>query len=254
VQVQPSPPPQQQQQSAAPVVPPGSEPIAAFPRRQAADPSDPPPRPVAPALGDRPTLLPGRFLPLRPARILLGLGSGVAHLDPQIAAANQIGDSGITFNGTFGLTLFDIVMVSATFSFPFVSDKAPFSQDVVLQNGGGDSHSADSSLNVATGSLAFGLRTPFWAIAPTDHGWATGAVFAQYGTTGIGGGRSISNCVDCRDEHLELPGGTFWQVGVDLSLPGAKPDRYYGLTVTYQSYMAGAGLSDEIRVGFSCWL
>jgi hypothetical protein len=244
---------QPQTQSAAPVLPPGSEPIAAFSRRQAADPSEPPAA-VAPAVVDRTALLPGRFLPIRQARALFGLGTGLAHLDPQTAASNQIGDSGITLNGTFGLTVFDIVMLSATFSVPFVSDKAPFSQDVVLQNGGGDSHSADSNLHVVTGSVAIGLRTPFWAIAPTDHGWATGAVFAQYGIAGIDGGRSISDCVDCRDDHLQFPGGTFWRVGVDLSLPGAKPDRYYGLTVTYESYMAGAGLTDEVRVGFSYWL
>jgi hypothetical protein len=239
--------------SVAPVRPPGSEPIATFSRRLPA-PSDDPPAVVPPMVDGRPALLPGRFLPLRPARVLFGLGTGIAHLDPQVAASNQIGDSGITFNGTFGLTFFDIVMASATFSFPLVSDKAPFSQDVVLQNGGGDEHSADSSLNVSVGSLAIGLRTPFWALGPTDNGWATAALFAQYGTTGIGGGRSISNCSDCRDDHLQIPNGTFWRVGVDLNLPGVKPDRYYGLTVTYDSYQAGAGLADEVRVGFSYWL
>lgn len=242
-----------QPQSAAPVLAPGSEPIAAFPRRQAADPSEPPAA-VAPAAIARPALLPGRFLPLRPARVLLGLGTGLAHLDPQTAASNQIGDSGITLNGTFGLTLFDIVMLSATFSAPFVSDKAPFSQDVVLQNGGGDAHSADSSLHVVTGSLAIGLRTPFWAIAPTDRGWATGALFAQYGTAGIGGGRSISDCVDCRDDHLQISGGTFWRVGLDLTLPAHKPLLSWGLTAAYERYNAGAGLADEVRVGVSWWL
>jgi len=193
-------------------------------------------------------------LPLRPARILLGLGTGLAHLDQQTAASNQIGDSGITLNGTFGLTLFDIVMLSATFSFPFVSDKAPFSQDVVLQNGGGDGHSASSSLNVESGSIAIGLRTPFWALGATERGWAAAALFAQYGGSGVNGGRSIENCVDCRSDHIEIAGGTFWRVGIDLSVPGNKPTTSYGLTVTYERYGAGAGLNDEVRVGFSGWL
>jgi hypothetical protein len=223
-------------------------PIAAVPRSPAARPSEP-------AAGtNQPALLPGGFLPLRPARLAFSLGSGMAWLDKQTAAANQIGDSGVTFNGALGLTLYDIVMVSATFSFPLLSDNASFSQDVVPETGGGDPQSAHSSLNVGTYSIAIGLRTPFWAIGAMEHGWATGALFAQVGTAGVGASRTIENCSDCRDDHIEIPGGTFWRVGLDLLLPSRKPTVFYGLTVSYERYAAGAGLSDEVRIGLSYFM
>jgi hypothetical protein len=60
--------------------------------------------------------------------------------------------------------------------------------------------------------------------------------------------------VDCRSDELNMPGGTFWQVGVDLLVPSSTPAGSYGVTVSYQRYGAGSGFSDEVRIGFSCWL
>jgi hypothetical protein len=202
----------------------------------------------------RPALIAGGFLPLRPARLLLGLGSGMAWLSKQSAAEHQIDDAGITVNGTLGLTIYDVFMVSGAFAAAFPSDQGSFSEDVVPQMGGGDPRSASSSLAVASYSIAVGLRTPFWALGPTENGWVAGAVFAEYGSSGIHGTRSISNCVDCRTDELDMPGGTFWHVGFDLLVPSRKPTISYGVTVSYQRYGAGAGFTDEIRVGFSCWL
>jgi len=75
----------------------------------------------------------------------------------------------------------------------------------------------------------------------------------------IGGSRSISDCVDCRSEHLDFPGGTFWRVGLDLAAPSSSPkpvegDMYgYGFTAAYQRYQEGAGLTHEIQVGLTIW-
>ena len=219
-----------------------------MPLSPAAPPSEPAPR------IDPPALLPGGFLPLRPARFVLGVGSGMEWIDKQAAAANQIGDSGLTFNGAVGLTLYDIVTASATFSLAFPSDNGSFSEQVVPEMGGGDPQSADSNLTVASYSIAIGLRTPFWSLGRVENGWAAGSLFAQYGSAGIGGTCSISDCTDCRKDDLHIPGGTFWRVGFDLLLPTRKPTASWGLTVSYESYAAGAGLSDEVRVGFSYWL
>jgi hypothetical protein len=41
---------------------------------------------------------------------------------------------------------------------------------------------------------------------------------------------------------------------VDLLVPSHKPGAAYGVTVSYQRYGAGSGLTDEVRIGFSCWL
>jgi len=243
--------PEQAQDPGPAVRPPSASPLVA------------PPRPVlrrgrgresAPAPAIRPALIAGGFLPLRPARFLLGMGSGVAWLDRQSAAEHQFDDSGVTFNGTLGLTIYDIFMISGSLAAVFPSDHASFSEEVVLQMGGGDPHTADSSLSVTSYSIAAGLRTPFWAIGPTDSGWIAAALFAQYGSAQIGAHRSISNCVDCREDSLHMPGGTFWNIGVDLLIPSHRPTVSYGLTASYQRYGAGAGFTDEVRVGFSCWL
>jgi hypothetical protein len=243
-------------QAPAPVLQPGAAPIAAFPRQSGAAPIAAFPRTSAsepaPAV-DRPALLPGRFLPLRPARLLLGIGSGMQWLDSPTAAANKIGDSGVTFNGTLGFTLYDIVMVSTTGSFVHLTDGAAFSEDVVNEMGGGDPHSAGSGLVVGSYSIAVGLRTPFWAIGAVENGWAAGSLFVQYGAAGVSGARAISDCVDCRVDEITLSGGAFWRLGVDLFLPLRKPPAGYGLTVSYDHYDPGAGLRDELRIGFSYW-
>jgi len=235
-------------QGPAPVPRPGRPPIVAFPGSP-----DAPPGQRAAAV-DRPALLPGGFLPLRPARFVLGMGSGMEWLDKRAAATNQIGDSGITLNGTLGLILYDIVTASATFSVAFPSDNNSFTQEVVPEMGGGDPQSADSTLTVASYSIAIGLRTPFWALGRVENGWVAGSLFAQYGSAGVGGTRTISNCTDCRKDDIHIPGGTFWRVGFDLILPTRKPTASYGLTASYERYAAGAGLSDELRMGFSYWL
>ena len=229
---------------------------------------EPPPRRVArmaviPPLASReaePAEVPPRsaliahgFLPPRPARFLLGMGTGLQWLDKASASMNQIDDSGITLNGTVGLVIYDVVMISAMAGVAFPSDHGGFSQEVELENGGGDAHTADSSLTVASYSIAAGLRTPFWALGQVENGWVAGALFAQYGSSGVGGSRSIENCVDCRKDDIELPGGTFWLVGFDLLIPSRKPSTSYGLTLAYQHYVSGAGLSDEVRVGCSFW-
>jgi len=219
---------------------------AAASQRTPASASDP--APIA-----RPPLVAGRFVPLHPTGFLLNVGAGEASLDRQTAAQHRIGDSGPTFNGALAFTIWDVVMLSTAFSLAFPSDDGSFTQVVVPEKGPGDPHAAESSLTVHSVSVAAGLRTPYLALGATNNGWVATALFAEYGTANIGGGRSISNCVDCRSDDLEMPGGTFWRAGVDLVVPGRSPTFSWGLTVSYVSYAAGAGFNDEVRLGFSCW-
>lgn len=215
----------------------------------------PPPsvRPGEPA-SDRPALIAGGVLPLRPARFLIGLGSGLARISKESSAQHHIGDQSATFNGTLGFTIYDMFMASAAFSLAFPSDRASFSEEVVPAVGGGDPHSADSRLSVVSYSMAVGVRTPFWALGPTNRGWVAAALFAEYGTAGMHGGRSIPNCGDCRSDDLDLSGGTFWQAGIDLVAPTRRPTVYWGLTLAYQRYAASAAFADEVRVGLGLWL
>jgi hypothetical protein len=210
--------------------------------------------PAASPPADRSALLAGRFLPLRPVRLLFNLGIGGVSLDKQAAAAGQIDDSAVTVNGSLGLTLYDVFMISGAFAAGGPSDHAPFTQTIVPEMGGGDPQSADSSVSVVSYSIAAGLRTPFWALGSVDSGWVGGALFAEYGRAGISGNRSISDCVDCRNDQLNMSGGTFWHVGIDLLVPTRRSTVSYGVTALYQRYAAGAAFTSEFRVALSCWL
>jgi hypothetical protein len=199
----------------------------------------------------RAPLVAGGFLPLQLARFVLGFGSGAAWLREQSAEQHRIGSAGGTVNATLGIAIYDIFTVSTSGAFIITSDDASFSQQVMPELGG-DSFSADSSLSIGRYSLAVGLRTPFWALFPTNKSWVAGALFADYGTAGIYGSRSISDCIDCRSERLDLPGGTFWRVGLDLAVPSVTHRFTYGFTTAYQRYQ-GAGLTQELQIGMSVW-
>ena len=198
-------------------------------------------------------LLRGGFVPLRPVRYLLSVGSGRVSLNERATSEHALKGSGFTIHGTLGLSIYDIFMVSGTLGAAFPHDDGAFTQIVVPEEGPGDPRAADSALALTTYTVAAGLRTPFWALATRARSWVTAALFTQVGAAGIHGKRSIANCVDCRDDELELPGGTFWRVGADISSLAFKAGNAYGLTVAYQRY-ASAGFADEIQIGFSCWL
>jgi hypothetical protein len=215
----------------------------------AAPASDARPTPVS----DRLALIAGGFLPLRPVRGMFGLGSGVASFDKAAAARQGFGDSGATLNGVFGVTVWDIFMASSSFSVAFPSDNDSFSQQV-MPVAGGPTSTAGSSLSVVSYSIAVGLRTPFKALAPTQRSWVAGSLFAEYGSAGGTGNRSISNCEDCRSADVAVSGGAFWQAGADLLIPTRSPKVFWGLEVSYLSYAAGTTFSDELRVGLTCWL
>jgi hypothetical protein len=202
---------------------------------------------------DRAALLAGLFVPLRPARFMFGLGGGFARVSEQSATQAGIGDSGATMSATLGFTIYDLFMVSSAFSVAFPSDYRSFSQDVMPQFGG-DTHSADSSLSVATYSVAAGLRTPFLALGSTPKGWVAAALFGEYGIAGFSASRSIGDCGDCREDDLHMTGGSFWHAGLDLLVPSRSSKVAWGLTAAYRRYVVGAAFTDEIYVDVGMWL
>jgi hypothetical protein len=191
----------------------------------------------------------GRFMPLRPARFALGMGSGGAWLREQSADQNGLGSFGPILNFSARLIIKDLFTMSVAGGIVFPSDSGSFNEVVVPEQGGNPT-TAESSLSVTRGSVAVGVRTPFLAMGPTDTGWMAAALYADYGWAAVSGSRSISNCVDCRTDDLALPGGTFWRVGIDLV---HSPRRSYGLTVAYQRYREGAGLAQELYIGVDMW-
>jgi len=197
---------------------------------------------------------PGRLLPLDPVRVSLGMMSGAAWLNREVASQRQIGAAGGTFYVTGGLTFIDLITVSGSAGAAFPGDHAPFRQTVVPVLGG-DPMSATSSVQVTNYALSVGLRTPLLALKATEAGgaWVI-AAFTDYGRSRIAGERGIDNCVDCHTETLVLPGGTFWRVGMDVgavAFGGFDPGVV--LTVSYQRYAPGTALAEELRVGFTFW-
>jgi hypothetical protein len=246
---------------------PTSEPTDLAPAQSPAPDREPPPRRASgmtalrprlqvsePVAAVPPPLTTARFVPPLPARLLMGMGTGRAQLNERSAAAHRIGDAGATLNGTLGVLIWDVFTIASAFSFVFPGDDAAFSQQVVPEIGGGDPRTANSSLTIVSYSLAAGPRTPFWALGLSDNGWVATALFAEYGIAGASGTRSITDCVDCREDDLEMPGGTFWRVGVDLLVPSRRPTFSYGLTISYQRYAADAGFGNEIRIALSGWV
>jgi hypothetical protein len=189
----------------------------------------------------------GRLLPLHPVRIMLGLGTGTVSLAEQSAVHNHITDSGPLLNFSAALTIYDVFSISFAGGGAFPSDNASFSEQVVPEQGGGAPTTADSSLSVSRLSIAVGLRTPFLALIPTEHGWFAGALYADYGAAVIGGSRSISNCVDCRSEDLDFPGDTFWRVGLDLAAPSFSPQGRPGRHVWLRRHRCLPALPDRRR-------
>ena len=210
--------------------------------------------PDAPAPPPPPPVAPWTFLPLQPARLALGFGTGSAGIQGASATQHHFGNSGITFRASIGLTLFDVVSMSASAGAVFPSDNASFSEDVMPLSGGGDVSSASSHLEIHVLSAAIGLRTPYLALVPTETGAVAGGAFVDYGSSSIHGVRTISNCSDCRSDSLDMPSGTFWRAGVDVLIPSHKRWAAYTISLAYQAYQAGAGLTDEVRLDVTALL
>jgi hypothetical protein len=204
----------------------------------------------------RPIEATGSFLAWRPARFSLSIGTGRASLQEAAARRHHIGDSGPTFNLGAGLLIADMVSFSVTGGAAFPSDDASFRQPVVPVEGGGEPQMVGSGLEVQSYSISAGVRTPFLVLGARSSSGSSGvagAVFADYGYSNLVGHRSISNCIDCRNDELELTGGSFWRFGLDLALTSTSTYRLGGLSTSYQRYLSG-DMINEVRIAFTYWM
>ena len=224
---------------------------ASAPVRTSSAVGDVPRRP--PPTASEPAPVAGTFLPLHPIRLAFGIASGFEAMQAELADQHHIASSGVIFNATFGLTIFDVLWVSTSAGFAVPSDHASFSEDVVPL-GGGDVSSADSQLELHILSATIGLRTPFLVLAPATRGALAIAGFVGYGSSSISGSRTIANCSDCRTDHFDLKNGTFWRAGIDLSPPARSSKAAYAITAAYQRYEAGAGITGEFHLGLTLLL
>lgn len=198
----------------------------------------------------------GSLLPRPPGRFALSMGTGIASLQEAAAERHRIGDAGLTLNVGGSFIIADVFALSATGGVAFPSDHGSFQQDVVPVEGGGDPESAESELSLYFASVSLGLRTPFLVLGARSVGGSrglAGALFADYGYAEVTGGRSISNCIDCRSDDLELAGGSFWRAGFDLAWTSTRSARLPGLSASYQRFLSG-DMIDEVRIAFTYWM
>ena len=211
-------------------------------------------RPSTPAADPGRPLAAGHFMPLVPFRLLIGIGSGAAWLNRAVAGQYHIGSAGVTFNVTVGFSFFDLVAISGSGGALFPADHASFNQDVVPLFGGGDPTNARSSLEVQSYSVAVGLRTPFFALNPSRTGALAAALSLDRVWATIHGIRAIDNCGDCRSERLPFTDTAFWRVGAEVGPVSSSPSLGLLFGVAYQRSSVSDGISQELRIGFTCWL
>lgn len=197
----------------------------------------------------------GRFSPLDPFHAGFGLGSGVGWVSDKTARENLVGTSGPTLHLDVDADIFDLVTLAGSVGTIFLRDDARFRQMVIDSQG--QVSDADSSLNLTLASLSGGLRTPDLCLVANQRrkgGWLAMYGFGRVGHAWIGGGRSISRCIDCRQEKLATPGGEFIEPGLSIGLK-ANDGVGASLVSSYRGYFGGSAAAGEWRIGltFSNW-
>jgi hypothetical protein len=170
--------------------------LAAFcsPIVVAAVPDDPAPQ--APA---RPAGASATGIPLRTFFADFAFASAGVELAQAQATGIGTRGYGILFGG--GVWVKDVVVGGVAASFHFISDKAPFGQSTT----GGYKTSTTGIYDVA---VYGGARIPSFKVG-TNAWRLTAGVNA--GLSFFNGRRSISNCVDCDEETLDINGGPYFE-------------------------------------------
>jgi hypothetical protein len=204
------------------------------------------------ARAEAPAPTPHTFAPLDAFHSQLGIDVGYGWLRDDQAETAQIGTNGVAFGISLGAELFDVVTTSGYFGTVFVADESPFSQGVVNQ--AGDASTAESSLNLYIFGLSAGLRTPTFVLSePAENGaFAGGWTFLRGGMSWQSASRSVTNCIDCNVEDIDLGNGPYLEAGAALGL--VNPDGL-GLfaQLYYRQYFGDAAVrrSVHLSVGFS---
>ena len=126
------------------------------------------------------------------ALISSGVVSGTANRE-------GIGSRGFGFLAGGGAHIQEMIVAGAEVGFQFVHDKASFGQSTT----GGYRTSTTGIWDLAG---FMGVRAPSAKVG--SQGWrVTGGV--NVGLSGVGGRRSIDNCIDCDSQGLEIGGGVY---------------------------------------------
>lgn len=150
-----------------------------------------------------------------------GLYLDYVHLSPEFMESRYqgIGSSAVTFGGSFSFFPSDEWVASAGAGFMLLDDEAEF--EAAVEEPNGDINYKTSSVTglqvfIESGPL---LHFPNSSIALAPK---LGAVF--YGATQ----RSVSDCVNCPEEDIDLVGGAYVGLGLQSRHAGVQLQYHWG--------------------------
>lgn len=169
-----------------------------------------------------------------PARkpFVFGITANAMSIDAGTAGTQLVGARswGMQFDGGY---VVKHLYLGFDFGPQFLSDKASFTQNTTQGT------MKSTAMLVYFSALA-GPRTPPLQIIP---GMAPIALGVYGGVSGTTSERSIDNCVDCYQEKMSIPGGTFVQ---PMLLFGAGHAR---LRVSDRVFLKGTGIRSVVSAG-----
>lgn len=132
-----------------------------------------------------------------------------------------------------GLIVYEVLALTVDLGGGGHRDTSPFTQTTTSMSGEGEYDSKSSVAGWFVSSAA-GLRTPRLFL----HEQLALTAGAQVGTTAVRVKRSISDCVDCREDKYRLASGPFWQALIAVGA-GQRENldagfRLVGVGVTYR--------------------
>ena len=160
---------------------------------------------------------------------VFGFNVGTMAIESGAAAASQVGDRSWGVQLDAGVVLDRFFYLGADFGGQVLDDKAQFEQNTT----GGE---RESTANVTYLSAIAGLRTGTPRVVPV-------ALALNVGFSATMTRRSIDQCIDCRVDKLDIPGGGFVEPTVLLGRRNAR------LRVSDRVYLDGKGMQNIVSVG-----
>jgi hypothetical protein len=172
----------------------------------------------------------------RPTEFRAGFDLITSGIAPGAADSAGIGTRAFGAQLTGSVIAFRVLTLSAEGGIVGMSDEARFTQETTAGE-------RSSGVGAGLGTLAAGLRTPPLGLGGTRPMTFSAALNA--GHTWINVTRTITNCVDCHGEGVDVRAGSFWepavQVGVGRGVASAR----------YRTYVGGSDFRNAVMVGYS---
>ncbi len=135
-----------------------------------------------------------------------------------------------------GVLFHRVVSLTAELDLQMHSDDRSFSEETT----GG---TMDSSATSFGGGVLVGLHSPLLPLG--DGGRKALSASVRVGYLGFGGHRSISNCIDCSSESIELKGGLAVEPGIALHF-----SQRVGVNLSYRFFTGSSDVRNSLLVRF----